>query len=67
MSRASYRREVLEAKDQVGATLYVGDALHRLAKAFEMLLDPEDVERRRYRDPETDEDGPRRSDLREAA
>lgn len=47
MSRSGYRQQIVEAHDQVSAILYVGDGIHRLAKAVEMLLDPGEVAAKR--------------------
>jgi len=52
--REEYRKQLLDADNQVGATLYVGDGLHRLAKAVEMLLDPTAVETRRFQKRQED-------------
>lgn len=54
MSRDGYRQQIVEAQDQVSAILYAGDGIHRLAKAVEMLLDPEEVAAKRSKH----DDGP---------
>lgn len=47
-SRTRYRERIVQEQDEVAALCYIGDGIHRLAKAAEMLLDPEAVASHRF-------------------
>lgn len=48
-SRAQFRQKIVADQDEIAALCYIGDGLHRLAKAVELMLDPEAVASHRYR------------------